>query len=46
MTDQAFAPFPDTEVDGRDPQDVLEQEYDPATDVDHEPNPDAPGGQQ
>lgn len=41
MTD-AFEPFPDTEIDGLDPQDVLEQEYDPSTDVEHEPNPDAP----
>lgn len=40
-TDDPFEPFPDTEVDGLDPQDVLEREYDPATDVDHEPNPDA-----
>lgn len=42
MTDQQWEPFPDTEVDGPDPQDVLNTEYDPSTDVDHEPNPDAP----
>lgn len=33
--------FPATVVDGLDPQEALEQAYDPATDVEHEPGPDA-----
>lgn len=33
--------YPETDVDGLDPQEVLEQDGDADTDVDHEPNPDA-----
>lgn len=38
MSEQNWEPFEDTEVDGLDPQEALQRQYNPETDVDHVPN--------
>lgn len=41
MSDPCPETWPDTDVEGPDPADALAEGYDPTTDVEHEPTPDA-----